>query len=65
MMEGQRNAQSQRRHTRAAVIVAVDAVETVSSSSSSLSWDRGQRQRRLTNGMEEDAVRREDNTTAN
>ncbi len=65
MMEGQRNAQSRRRHTRAAVIVAVDAVETVSSSSSSSSWDRGRRQRRLTNGMEEDAVRREDNTTAN
>ena len=34
-MEGQRDAQSWRRHTRVAVIVTVDATESASSSSSS------------------------------
>jgi hypothetical protein len=41
MMEGQRDAQSWRRHTRAAVVVAVDATETVLSSLSSLSSGLG------------------------
>jgi hypothetical protein len=41
MMEGQRDAQSRRRHTRAAVVVAVDATETASSSLPSLSPGSG------------------------
>ena len=40
-MEGQRDAQSRRRHTHAVVIVAVDAAETASSSSSSSSLGSG------------------------
>ena len=41
MMEGQHDTQSQRRHTHAAVAVAVDAAETTSSSSSLLSSGSG------------------------